>query len=105
MSPGPSLSGPHARERLLVGVLLACALLLAQALLAAHAVEHLGHPDDEPCEICLAAAPLAPAFTSFPSPLICTGQPLPRPLAHPTPAFRATFNPQRPRAPPQSQQT
>ena len=37
-------------------------LLLAQTLLAVHALEHLDNSGEDPCEICLAGAPLGAAL-------------------------------------------
>jgi hypothetical protein len=41
---------------------LAGVLLLAQTLLAVHALEHLDNWGEDPCEICLAGAPLGAAL-------------------------------------------
>jgi hypothetical protein len=81
--------------------LLACALLLAQTLLAAHAIEHLAHADEDLCEVCLAGAPLGAALGSA---LLdnapCADTPMPWASKLARPALPIPFNPHPARAPP-----
>jgi len=91
------------RKQPLAGLLLACALLLAQTLLAAHDVEHLGHADEDLCEVCLAGTPLSAALGAA----LLDGAPnatLPvRQASKLTrPALQAPFNLHPARAPPQA---
>jgi hypothetical protein len=83
--------------------IIACVLVLAQALLAGHQVGHLAHGDETAaCEICLIGgglgAPLAAgscgpaALVLAPGQVLAPGLP-PDPVAH-------HFRPQAPRAPP-----
>ncbi|WP_296899659.1 hypothetical protein, partial [Thiohalocapsa sp.] len=57
MSPGATfavLPSSRHRKHPLGRLLLACALLLAQTLLAAHGIAHLAHVDEDLCAVCLA---------------------------------------------------
>jgi hypothetical protein len=92
-----------ARNAPLLGLLLACALVLAQTLLAAHGVEHLGHGDEAACEVCVVGASLGAGLgTALPSVPMCSKPLSPQPVAllRPWPRLRATFNPHSARAPP-----
>ncbi len=75
--------------------------MLAQTLLWLHDVEHLGHVDEEQCEICLAGAPLGAVLnTAVLDFTDCLG-PLRLPLfAIARPPLRTIFNAHRARAPP-----
>jgi hypothetical protein len=89
------------RQQPLAGLLLACALLLAQTLLAAHAIEHLAHADEDLCEVCLAGAPLGAALgaallDSAPNATL----PAPQASKLTRPALQAPFNLHPARAPP-----
>jgi hypothetical protein len=77
------------------------ALLVAQVLLASHEIEHLGHPHEPVCEVCLAGAGLgSPLASSAPrlGPLAATWL-IRLPLADraDAPSF---YRPQLARAPP-----
>jgi hypothetical protein len=76
-------------------------LLLAQTLLAAHAIEHLAHADEDLCDICLAGAPLGAALgAALVDSRPCATTPVPRASKLTRPALQAPFNPHLARAPP-----
>lgn len=104
MSPGATfavLPSFRHRKHPLGGLLLACALLLAQTLLAAHGIEHLAHTDADLCEVCLAGAPLGEALAEAPPEIAgSAAPPLLRADALTRPALPVPFNPHLPRAPP-----
>jgi hypothetical protein len=89
------------RKQPLASLLLVCALLLAQTLLAAHGIEHLAHADEELCEVCLAGAPLGAALGAAPlDGAPDATPPVPRASKLTRPALQAPFNPHPARAPP-----
>ena len=89
------------RKQPLAGLLLACVLLLAQTLLAAHAIEHLAHADEDLCEVCLAGAPLGAALAAAPLDSAPDAIPPVRQASKLTrPALQAPFNLHPARAPP-----
>jgi hypothetical protein len=109
VSPGATfavLPSFRHRKHLLGGLLLACALLLAQMLLAAHGIEHLAHADEDLCEVCLAGAPLGAALAEAPPQIASSAvPPLSRADAVTHPALPVPFNPHLPRAPPAADAT
>jgi hypothetical protein len=90
------------RRRNIGGLLLACALVLAQTLLAVHALEHLAHLDEDQCEICLLGTPLGAALGSAMPALASLGTP--NVAAIPSPVRRlvlqSCYSPHLARAPP-----
>jgi hypothetical protein len=77
--------------------------VLAQTLLAAHGVEHLGHVDEDACEVCLVGASLGAGLgATAPSAALSANALSPQPVATPRPWLRllATFTPHSARAPP-----
>lgn len=109
MSPGATfavLPGSGHRKHPLGSLLLACALLLAQTLLAAHGIEHLAHADEDLCEVCLAGTPLGAALGEAPPQIASSAvAPLHRADALTRPALPVPFNPHLPRAPPAADAT
>jgi len=109
VSPGATFAVlPCSRHRKhpLGRLLLACALLLAQTLLAAHGIEHLAHADEDLCEVCLAGAPLGAALAEAPPEIARSAvAPLPRADTLTRPALPVPFNPHLPRAPPAAHAT
>ena len=97
--PGPS--GCHFRVPAFGCLVLACLLALAQTLLLLHEVNHLGHVDEEQCEICLAGAPLGAALRTAVHDFADRVSPhVPQLFAIVRPPLRWSCNAHRARAPP-----
>jgi hypothetical protein len=89
------------RQRLWIALLAACALFLAQLLIAGHETEHIGQVDDGSCEICLVAALLgSPLPQSLSTPAVPYGTPPRESTLAYDPVRQILYPRQRPRAPP-----
>ena len=92
---------PKLRQPLPLRLLLAVVLVLAQTLLLAHGIEHLGHGDADACEVCVTGAPLGAALVAAqPGLAPRDALTLPPSAALTRVALRAPFNPHAARAPP-----
>lgn len=96
------LSNFRHRKQPLASLVLACALLLAQTLLAAHTFEHQAQAHEDLCEVCLAGAPLGAALDAALPDIAPDATPAaPRASKLTRPALPSPFNPHPARAPPQ----